>query len=97
MNVAIRQVAMHVPCASRPSDPSTCTSLDADLSRMEEHLPPTRDAWSPVCHSHSATPVVATATAAVGASSHGDSSHPNQSRRGRLTPARPGGAGPTWW
>ena len=44
-----------------------------------------------VCHSHSATPVVATATAAVGASSHGDSSHPNQSRRGRLTrPAPPG-------
>ena len=61
-----------------------------------------------VCHSHSATPVVATATVAVGANSHGDSSHPNRSRRGRLTgpaPAGPpdgggpgpGGAGPTWW
>ena len=40
---------------------------------------------SAVCHSHSATPVVATATAAVGANSHGDSSHPNRSRPGRLT------------
>jgi len=43
---------------------------------------------SAVCHSHSATPVVATATVAVGASSHGDNSHPNRSRRGRLTRGR---------
>ena len=38
-----------------------------------------------LCHSHSATPVVATATDAIGASSHGDSSHPNQSRWGCQT------------
>jgi len=50
-----------------------------------------------VCRIHSsdsATPVVATATAAIGASSHGDSSHPNRSRRDRMARGRPrrGGA-----
>jgi len=47
-----------------------------------------------VCHSHSATPVVATATVAVGTSSHGDSSQPNRSRRCRPTRGRPRRGGP---
>ena len=48
VTVASRDIGIRLPRASAHSDPSTRTSLDADVSRPEVDLPPALDVWSPL-------------------------------------------------
>jgi hypothetical protein len=75
-------------CSGRAGPSGSPPVVVADAGAVTVTAAPGRACTVPLsafCHSHSATPVVATATVAVGANSHGDSSHPNRSRRGRPT------------